>query len=84
MLTRKFNFLDLFDVSVFSAEVNLVKPNPEFYSWMMEQLDVDYPESIFVDDFIENIQAADALGMQTVHFKNTKQAIEEIKTILGT
>jgi len=84
LLTRKFNFLDLFDVSVFSAEVNLVKPNPEFYSWMMEQLDVDYPESIFVDDFIENIQAADALGMQTVHFKNTKQAIEEIKTILGT
>ena len=84
LLTRKYNFLDLFDVSVFSAEVKLVKPHAAFYDWMMEQLDVDYPESVFVDDFIENIQAADALGMQAVHFKNTKQAIEEIKTILGT
>lgn len=84
LLTTKFNFLDIFDVSVFSAEVKMVKPNAEFYGWMMEQLGVDYPESVFVDDFIENIHAAEALGMKTVHFKNTKQAIEEIKTILGT
>lgn len=84
LLTRKYDFLDLFDVSVFSAEVKLVKPHAAFYEWMMEQLGVSYAESVFVDDFIENIHAAEALGMYAVHFKNTHKAIEEIKNILGT
>lgn len=84
LLTRKYDFLDLFEVSVFSAEVKLVKPHADFYGWMMEQLGVKYSESVFVDDFIENINAAEALGMNTVHFKDTNKAIEEITKILGT
>lgn len=84
LLTRKYDFLDLFEVSVFSAEVKLVKPHATFYEWMMEQLGVKYSESVFVDDFIENINAAEALGMNTVHFKDTNKAIEEITKILGT
>lgn len=83
LLTRKYDFLDLFDVSVFSAEVKLVKPHSAFYEWLMQLLGVNYSESVFVDDFIENIKAAEALGMKTVHFKSTKQAIGEIKNILG-
>ena len=84
LLTRKYNFLDLFEISVFSAEVKMAKPDADFYQWMMEKLNVQFEESIFIDDFIENIHAANALGVQTVHFKDTDQAIEEIKTILGT
>jgi len=83
LLTRKYDFLDLFDVSVFSAEVKLVKPHTTFYDWMMQKLNVQFEESIFVDDFIENIHAATALGMHSVHFRNTSQAIGEIKNILG-
>ena len=83
-LTRKFGFLDIFDISVFSAEVKLAKPEPEIYQWMLDALQVDAGETIFVDDFIENIQAAQALGFKTVHFTQTSQAIEEIKDILGS
>jgi putative hydrolase of the HAD superfamily len=83
LLTRKYNFLDLFEISVFSAEVKMAKPDADFYQWMMEKLNVQFEESIFIDDFIENIHAANALGMQTVHFKDTDQAIGEITTILG-
>jgi HAD superfamily hydrolase (TIGR01509 family) len=83
-LTRKFGFLDIFDISVFSAEVLMAKPDPQFYQWMLDALQVDPGETIFVDDFIENIQAAQELGFKTVHFTQTSQAIEEIKDILGS
>ncbi|PKO06771.1 MAG: hypothetical protein CVU41_05410 [Chloroflexi bacterium HGW-Chloroflexi-3] len=83
-LTRKFGFLDIFDVSVFSAEVKMAKPDPQIYLWMLDTMKVDASETIFVDDFIENILAARDLGLNSVHFTRTSQAITEIKTILGT
>jgi epoxide hydrolase-like predicted phosphatase len=82
LLTRKFGFLDLFDVSVFSAEVKMAKPDPKFYFWMMEKLNLRSEETIFVDDFIENITAAKELGLRTVHFNNTMEAIAEINTLI--
>jgi len=84
LLTRKFGFLDIFDVSVFSAEVKMAKPDPSFYQWMLEALLVNSGETIFVDDFIENIMAARELGFKAVHFINTNQAIKEINAILGS
>lgn len=84
LLTRRFGFLDIFDVSVFSAEVKMAKPDPEFYQWMLDALQVNSGETIFVDDFIENILAARELGFNAVHFINTNQAIKEINAIIGS
>jgi len=83
LLTKKFNFLHLFDISVFSAEVKMAKPAPEFFEWMIKKLDINVNQSVFVDDFIENIIAARSLGMKTVHFKTTNRAIGELKSLLG-
>lgn len=84
LLTRKFGFLNIFDVSVFSAEVKMAKPDQKFYEWMLNQLGIKPEEAIFVDDFIENIKAAQALGIHAVHFQDTKQAITDIKHFLGS
>lgn len=80
LLTKKFNFLHIFDVSVFSAEVKMAKPDPAFYFWILNKLDIKAEQAIFVDDFIENIDAAQKLGFKTVHFINTEQAIKAIKS----
>lgn len=82
LLTRKFGFLDIFDVSIFSAEIKMAKPDPKFYYWILDKLELKPQESIFVDDFIENITAAKEIGLRTVHFENTVDAIEEINSIL--
>lgn len=84
LLTRRFGFLDIFDVSVFSAEVKMAKPDSKFYQWILDALNVNSGETIFVDDFIENIQAARDLGFKAVHFTNTAQAIKEINAIIGS
>jgi epoxide hydrolase-like predicted phosphatase len=83
LLTRKFGFLDLFDVSVFSAEVKMAKPDPKFYFWMLDKLNVNAEEALFVDDFIENITAAKELGFKTVHFKNTIGTINKISELIA-
>jgi glucose-1-phosphatase len=82
-LTDRFSFLDAFDVSIFSAEVGLKKPEPEIYRMILEQLEVEPSEAVFVDDFTENIIAARQLGMHAVHFKSREQVIGEIKGMLN-
>ena len=71
------------DGAIYSAEVKLVKPDPPIYQLALAQLDVHADESVFVDDMLVNVQAAQSLGMKGVQFKNTEQAIAEIKRYLG-
>jgi putative hydrolase of the HAD superfamily len=70
------------DVAVYSAEVKLVKPDPRIYQLALAQLDVRADESVFVDDMLVNVEAAQNLGMKGVQFKNTEQTITEIRRYL--
>lgn len=60
---------DLFDVVVISGEVGVQKPDPAIYHLLLDRLDLSAGETIFVDDFIRNIEAAQRLGMRTLHFE---------------
>jgi epoxide hydrolase-like predicted phosphatase len=78
-LSHRFpRFFDAFDISVFSAEAKMAKPDERFYCWILDRLGVSAEEAIFVDDFVENIEGAQALGMQAVLFKNSQQARQAI------
>jgi putative hydrolase of the HAD superfamily len=57
-----------FDVVIVSCEVGCSKPDPAIYRLCIDQLGVPAADSLFVDDRIENIDAAAALGLQTLHF----------------
>lgn len=59
---------DLFDILVFSGEEGVKKPDPEIFRRALARLGVHAEESIFVDDMLENVAAAQALGMRGVHF----------------
>lgn len=73
---------DAFDHLVISAEVGVKKPDPEIYRLVMEQTGCQFQEAVFIDDAPENIAAARALGIHTVHFQHPSQAINEINTLL--
>jgi putative hydrolase of the HAD superfamily len=62
-----------FDAVVVSAEVHCVKPDPRIYSLWLEQLGVVPERALFVDDRPENVRAAAALGIRTVHFQGDGQ-----------
>ena len=74
---------DAFDMVVGSGDVGVMKPDPRIYHIALERLNVAPEESVFVDDFIENVHGARGLGMFAVHFQNREQTIQELKQLLG-
>jgi glucose-1-phosphatase len=82
VLTHTRPCMDSFHQSIFSYEVGLAKPDPEIYNLILQRLDVKPMQAIFVDDMVENIQAANQIGIHGVQFLNTQQAINAVKKLL--
>lgn len=80
---RAQKFDDAFDDMTISAEARVAKPMPGIYQQALDALGVKAEESIFVDDFIENIHAASALGMKAIHFRDAEQALAEVQNLLN-
>jgi HAD superfamily hydrolase (TIGR01509 family) len=61
------------------------KPDPAIYELTVDRLGdgIAPSECLFVDDVEVNIEAARALGMTAVHFRDNEQAIPEIRTALA-
>jgi epoxide hydrolase-like predicted phosphatase len=59
---------DAFDLIVVSAEEGLMKPHEVIYQRTLNRLGRSAEEAIFIDDSLENVQAARDLGMYGVHF----------------
>jgi putative hydrolase of the HAD superfamily len=83
VLHQKFDLDRYVDMTIYSAEVKCAKPDPCIYQLALAQLNVRADESVFVDDMSGNVEAAQSLGMKGVQFKNTEQAIAEIKKHLS-
>ena len=81
-VNRKFNLDSYVDGAFYSAEVKLIKPDPRIYQLALARLNVRASESVFVDDMLVNVEAARALGMRGVQFKNTEQTITEVRRYL--
>ncbi|MFI9585751.1 HAD family hydrolase [Streptomyces sp. NPDC052236] len=60
---------DLADHVVSSARVGVAKPDPRIYEIAAERAGVPMDRCLFVDDRLENIEAAVALGMTGVLFR---------------
>ncbi|MBT3337845.1 MAG: HAD family phosphatase [Anaerolineae bacterium] len=71
-----------FDHLTISAEVRIAKPDAGIYTFTLEKLGVAPEEAVFVDDFIENIEAARALGMRGIHFQERDAAMNELRGLL--
>ncbi len=81
-LEQDWGIADAFDELFISAEVGLAKPDSRIYQLALERLNVAPPEAVFVDDFMENVIAAQRLGIHAIHFRNPHQAIGELRALL--
>ena len=75
-------FDDAFDHMIISAEVGAAKPGARIYQVALEQAGVSPSEAVFVDDFFENIEGCEKVGIQGIHFKDSKVAIQQVKALL--
>jgi FMN phosphatase YigB (HAD superfamily) len=74
---------DIFDVSVFSAEEGVRKPDPEIYERALSRLGVAPAEAVFVDDRLKNVEGARQVGMHALHFVDSGGVRQEIVRLLG-
>ena len=66
---ERFKLFDKITGGIYSFEVGSRKPEEEIYIKALEIAGTTASESLFVDDLIENIEMAQTLGMNTIHFK---------------
>lgn len=78
-----FPFINYFDGVVISAEVGVMKPDPQIYYLAAERVGVKPEEALFIDDFMENIRGAERVGMQTIHFADPQAAQQKLAEMTG-
>lgn len=66
----RFDFLHRFEGIVVSGTEKTRKPFPEIYQLTLDRYDFKAQECLFIDDNLRNIEAALAMDIQTIHFKN--------------
>ncbi|MFI5286670.1 MAG: HAD family hydrolase [Candidatus Dormibacteria bacterium] len=84
IFTKLFPVDELFDVIVDSSKVGMRKPDPEIYRLTCERLGVAPERCLFIDDLLCNVEAADALGMQTIQCLDPVAVADEVvQRLLG-
>ena len=78
---KKFAFLQWFEGIVVSGEEMTRKPFPDIYQITLKRFDLKPEESLFIDDNKRNIEAAKALGIQSIHFSSPQQLEKELKQL---
>ncbi|GGE98444.1 HAD family hydrolase [Hymenobacter cavernae] len=75
----QFEFLNWFEGIVVSGTERMRKPTAEFYHLLLTRYGVEVQEAVFIDDNLRNIQAAQAIGLHTVHFQSPEQLRTELE-----
>jgi putative hydrolase of the HAD superfamily len=73
----------LFDHVIESAKIGLRKPNPRIYQLMIETLNVDPKNCVYLDDLGVNLKPAREMGMTTIKVTSGAQAITELEAATG-
>lgn len=69
---------NIFDVVYASHQIGFAKPRPEFYRYILDQENVSPSQTVFIDDNLENVEAARQLGIHSWHFTGYERLIEQL------
>lgn len=78
---QRFDFLNHFEGILVSGEEKTRKPFPRIYEIMLERYQINPNKSVFIDDNLENIEAAKKFGIKGIHFKSSLQLGAELSSL---
>jgi putative hydrolase of the HAD superfamily len=81
-LDERHDFFKLFDGIVVSAAVKLLKPEPAIYEHLRDRFDLDFAESVFIDDLERNVESARRVGLPAIRFESPEQVRRELEPLL--
>jgi putative hydrolase of the HAD superfamily len=82
-LRARHSFWGVFKGIVISGALQMIKPEPEIFQHLLQRYGLKAGETVFVDDNAPNVEAARALGIHTVWFKNAGQCEAELEELLA-
>ncbi len=80
-LKLNYEFWELFDGAIVSAEVKLLKPQPEIFHALLSTYSLEAVETVFIDDMSYNVEGAEGVGMSAIQFKDVTQCEHALKAL---
>lgn len=75
----RYHFLQWFEGIVVSGLEKTRKPYADIYELLLKRYQVTPQQAVFIDDNLQNVAAACALGMQGIHFQHTAQLADDLQ-----
>lgn len=82
-LRRHFDWLDEFEVQIWSCDHGVIKPDPAIYRICLDALGCEPQRTLFFDDRPRNVEGARAVGMHAHVFASAEQAREIVRAGVG-
>jgi len=79
----KYPFLKDFDGKIISGRDFLIKPDAAIYELAISRFNLIPQETLFIDDRLDNIEAAQKLNFQTIHLTDPSLIQELIEPYIG-
>jgi HAD superfamily hydrolase (TIGR01509 family) len=81
-LVQHHRFFSHFKHLVISGAILLVKPEPAIYKHLVEQTGIVPAESVFIDDLLKNVVAAQECGFHAIQFSDPESCREQLRAYL--
>ena len=82
-MEETYPFLKDFDGKIISGRDFLIKPDPAIYELAISRFDLVPQETLFIDDRLDNIEAAQKLNFQTIHLTDPSLIQELIEPFIS-
>ncbi|MBT8395148.1 MAG: HAD family phosphatase [Bacteroidia bacterium] len=76
---KKFDFLQWFDGIVVSGQEKTRKPFKDIYEITLNRFQLNPEKTLFIDDNLRNVQAAEDLGIKGIQFNSPTELIHQLK-----
>ena len=78
-----FGLADIFPTFFTSCWLGTRKPTHEIYQRVLGMTQADPARTLFIDDRVQNLRPAEALGMRTMLFRNAGELRKELSSVIG-
>lgn len=72
-LEKEHDIWTLFDGVVISSRIKTIKPEIRIYRYLLDTYQLRPADTVFIDDRLENLEAAASLGIRTIRFFDATQ-----------
>ena len=79
---EKMDFLQYMDGAIFSYQYQIIKPDKRIYEQLLKNYNLKAEECVFIDDKLENVAGAKAVGYQGIVFTSYEEVQEKLEELL--